>query len=343
MNRNLFETPRSAIVMAMLCNCWVFGTCLGGPVTSFDDIQFWVGSGNNRAAIAIDWDDTSTTDEALVWGYRWDGLRTGADMLQAVRETDARLFSKQSAPGSSGFVLYGLGYDLDNDSEFGITDGTIFDSDGVAVSGPPDNSPPAATASDPADLYAEGWFTGFWNYGLSSGGLSSNNPFDGGIWAGSSTGASGRTLSDGDWDSWTFTPTFNFTAFAENPVAAESSFTADFDSDNDTDGADFLAWQRGFGIDANATLAQGDADGNGTVDEYDLQIWSTTFGLGTSGGALRNTAFVVPEPSCGVSALWVFFLFLGSRSHRGGLRRTTRRRILWNGSFCLAQLRWQLV
>jgi hypothetical protein len=30
----------------------------------------------------------------------------------------------------------------------------------------------------------------------------------------------GRTLADGAWDSWVFTPTFDFGAFAENPVTA---------------------------------------------------------------------------------------------------------------------------
>jgi len=302
-------------------------------VTTLDDIdiEFWVGSGANRAAVVIDWDDTSAVDEALVWGYRWDGTATGEDMLKAVLESDDRLFARFGLFDEGlGAAVFGLGYDLDDDETFGISDGTDFGSDGIAHTGIPDNPPdPAATATDPEDLYAEGWFSGFWHYGISSG-----NPFDGASggdeWASSGGGASGRTLSDGDWDSWTFTPTFDFTAFAENPVAAESPFTADFDSDGDTDGADFLAWQRGVGIDENATLEQGDADGNMVVDEFDLQIWFSNFGFvgsSTTGGALQSTVFVVPEPSCIACAVWVFFLFLGRCPHRGGSRQTTRRRI----------------
>ena len=319
MNCTLLGSINTPIVLVVLLCCWTFESCLGGTVTSFEDIQFWVGTGNNRAAMAIDWDDTSATDEALVWGYRWDGTSTGAEMLRAILESDRRLFARQSTAGTLGVALYGLGYDLDNDSAFGITDGTSFNSDGIAVSGPPDSPPKtASTATDPGDLYAEGWFSGLWHYGLSSG-----NPFDGGSWNSSMAGASGRTLSDGDWDSWTFTPTFSLTAFAENPIASEPSVLTDFDADGDTDGADFFAWQRGFGINNDATLEQGDADGNGVVDAFDLQFWSINFGSGASSGALQSTVFMVPEPSCTASALWVFFLFLGQYPPRGGLRQTT--------------------
>jgi len=290
-----------------------------GTVTSFDDIQFWVGAGANRAAVVIDWDDTSEVDESLVWGFRWDGTATGEDMLLTVVETDARLFAKSSLPGSGGVALYGLGYDNNDNGQFAISDGTIFDAKGIALSSPADG----ATSVDSNDLFAEGWFSGFWHYGQSSG-----DPFDGGSWISNGGGMSGRTLSDGDWDSWTFSPTFDFMAFAANSLAAESPFTADFDSDVDTDGADFLAWQRGFGINENALLEQGDADGNGTVDGFDLQLWSTNFGSGTTGNGLQNAVLGVPEPSCIAGALWVFFLFLGRCPRRGAPRQTTRRRIL---------------
>ena len=51
----------------------------------------------------------------------------------------------------------------------------------------------------------------------------------------------------------------------------------DFDSDGDTDGADFLAWQRGYGS-TSAAITAGDADGNGSVDGEDLAAWSANFG-----------------------------------------------------------------
>jgi hypothetical protein len=55
----------------------------------------------------------------------------------------------------------------------------------------------------------------------------------------------------------------------------------DFDSDNDVDGADFLAWQRGLRP-SGATRADGDADGDGDVDGADLGLWRSNFGPGAS-------------------------------------------------------------
>jgi len=84
-------------------------------------------------------------------------------------------------------------------------------------------------------------------------------------------------------------------AAAQNPTGAASdgevedhqvtiadsapTANADFDGDSDVDGADFLAWQRGFGTAApNATPADGDADGDLDVDGDDLTVWESQFG-----------------------------------------------------------------
>ena len=70
---------------------------------------------------------------------------------------------------------------------------------------------------------------------------------------------------------------------------------ADFDGDNDVDGADFLIWQRGLGV--GATNAAGNADGDADVDAADLAIWKTQFGTGVPAvGAIG----AVPEPAGGV-------------------------------------------
>ncbi len=60
-------------------------------------------------------------------------------------------------------------------------------------------------------------------------------------------------------------------------VLSALELAGDFDSDGDVDGADFLAWQRGFGTEFNAT---------------DLTNWQSNFGA-TNGGLVA----VVPEPS----------------------------------------------
>ena len=56
------------------------------------------------------------------------------------------------------------------------------------------------------------------------------------------------------------------------------SLIADFDSDGDTDGFDFLTWQRSFGTTSGATLANGDATADGDVDSNDAAVWEVTFG-----------------------------------------------------------------
>jgi len=191
--------------------CLVSATAHAGPVTTLDDVTNWVGSGANRAAIAIDWDGDSTANESLVWGYRWDGTATGWNMLEAIVTAEPRLFAKiEDYGGSLGVAIYGLGYD-DGDGNFAVTDGTVFNPAGIADSAPADGG----AAVDPGDLYAEGWFTGFWHYGVATG-----DPYNGGSWSSSNWGASSRQLLDGSWDSWAFTPSFNFQAFASNPVNA---------------------------------------------------------------------------------------------------------------------------
>lgn len=190
-------------------------------VTNFDDIEFWVGSGSNQAAMVIDWGQGSDSPPALTWGFRWDGTASGEDMLLAIVAADDRLFAKvQDYGGSLGIALYGLGYDYSGDGVFGLDDGTIFDSNGVAAVG---GSADGGMSVDGVDLYQEGWFTGFWHYAVAGlDGLGEpTNPYDGGFWSSSNWGMSSRQLANNDWDSWAFTPDFNFSTFATNPVAAE--------------------------------------------------------------------------------------------------------------------------
>ena len=71
---------------------------------------------------------------------------------------------------------------------------------------------------------------------------------------------------------------------------------ADFNNDNIVDGADFLIWQRNFGV--GATLPQGDANDSGGVDAADLAIWKAKFG---TVGSIAAVA-AVPEPAAGILA-----------------------------------------
>jgi hypothetical protein len=265
------------------------GQSFASPIATLDDIEFWVGTGANRSALAIDWQGDATADNSLVWGYRWDGIVKGVDMLSAVAAADPRLYAKQGTISGLGFAVIGLGYDANNDGQFALDDETSFDEQGFATSGPSDG----AVSIDPADWYAEGWFvSGFWHYGIAS-----TSPFDGGTWARSGGGISSRNLVDGSWDSLAFTPTYSNQAFAQNPLAAEVSANADFDVDGDVDGRDFLAWQRG--------------ESPNPLGASDLADWQASYPVDSlSALHLPPSAliFVVPEPATGM--MLILFIFL---------------------------------
>lgn len=91
-----------------------------------------------------------------------------------------------------------------------------------------------------------------------------------------------------------------------------SVFTADFDTDGDIDGRDFLIWQRGFG--GLATQATGDANEDNFANSTDLAIWERQFGAGIS--APLAVAEVVPEPSCFLLATFAGLFGLGATHRR---------------------------
>jgi hypothetical protein len=94
-------------------------------------------------------------------------------------------------------------------------------------------------------------------------------------------------------------------------VVPEAPLGSDFDSDGDSDGADFLAWQRGLGT-SGAAKSDGDADGDMDVDGNDLDVWQGEFGgSGASGTGVLQMGFVryvagaataIPEPSAALLA-----------------------------------------
>ena len=78
--------------------------------------------------------------------------------------------------------------------------------------------------------------------------------------------------------------------------------SADFDLDGDVDGRDFLIWQIGNG--APGGSMQGDANGDGTVNQADLKIWQDQYG---DLAAPAGVATGVPEPSGVVLMLGLTF------------------------------------
>lgn len=103
-------------------------------------------------------------------------------------------------------------------------------------------------------------------------------------------------------DGWPLEPSRIFFGADDETIIKDFSVTveeaggaADFDGDGDTDGADFLNWQRGFGTATGATKPQGDSNGDGDVDADDFAAWKGSFGAGAAVAAVSASA--VPEPA----------------------------------------------
>lgn len=158
---------------------------------TFDDITFWVGEGENRAALVLQWSD-EREQGALVWGYRFDGTTNGASMLKAIAAADPRLYISGAA-SAFGLAINGIGYDLDGDGEIGLMNG---DTEVEVVDGFANSSATSLTAVDPDDLWNCGFQTsGYWSYWLDDNASIPPTGY-------ASTGASGRTVANNCVDGW---------------------------------------------------------------------------------------------------------------------------------------------
>ena len=63
-----------------------------------EDIEFWVGEGENEVVVAISW--CSNTEAALAWGYRFDGAATVFQALTDIAAADSRLTVVGAAPSN---------------------------------------------------------------------------------------------------------------------------------------------------------------------------------------------------------------------------------------------------
>lgn len=170
-------------------------------VQSFDDIQFWTGSGANRSALVLQWND-GNMPTSMTWGYRWGGNATGIDMLKAIAGT-----TNITSPGAPATILETWGgadsrltLSMERFS-FGDSLFSVAFNDGVQNRNRAD------------------WTSGYWNYSLFGGHFDytdSENPepitynvsgsslYAEVIWFTSPIGASDRELVDGSWDAWSF-------------------------------------------------------------------------------------------------------------------------------------------
>jgi len=177
------------------------------PIT-FDSIKFWAGSGANRAAMVIQWNDAGTPT-SLLWGYRWDGVATGIDMVQAIagsttsREDGQSVFLKVATGADPRLALSLINY------SFGRAVEALVFNDREIV----------RTQND--------WSTGYWEYSVFGGTIiydlysdtwdylgqatydqQGTTTYSGVNWFFSPIGISERILVDGSWDAFSFAPNF---------------------------------------------------------------------------------------------------------------------------------------
>ena len=218
---------------------------------SFDSIDFWVGDGENRAAIVLTWHDTNkTVPDNMVWGYRWSAdvdTISGLVVFQEVMKADPRLIGLIQYTGSMGYTINGIGYGNGGRSTVGV----YFDYEGSKGHGNsyPDNAVTLASnaitngnntgiidhpfnantmggrpvydydywmapAASSTHWFA-GWYQGYWSYFVRDS-YDTNFSYSG-------YGASSRKVQNGTWDAWSwnsFMGTTSGTEPGDNLVAA---------------------------------------------------------------------------------------------------------------------------
>jgi hypothetical protein len=192
--------------------CWALAS--QARAVTLDDVDFWVGTGTNKAAFVLDWADGRAP---LLWGYQWNGVATAKQMFHDIVAADARLFAKTSDQFGFGEFISGIGYDRDGDG-FALSDGTVFDAGGL-FQGPAGDT---ATALDADDSYAEGLFSaGFWAYYIADG-----NPYLGDTWDEAQAGISDTMLTPGGFQGIRFAPGFDSAAPTTQPTPAQPGAAA---------------------------------------------------------------------------------------------------------------------
>ena len=210
---------------------------------TFDDIQYWVGNGSNKAALVIEWHDGNRPD-AMVWGYRWDGEATGHDMIVAIAQADPRLVLLTQYTGWMGYTIDGIGY---GESRLNISydlEGAKSEPKNAFKFEPPITNPllgqtshPEHPAEDVAAAIRQGVQTGViyhpinaerygypsydYDYWSCSNGIHWQAGWYYGYWSYfvrssqtsnfsySGLGATSRVLTDGCWDAWSWNGNMN--------------------------------------------------------------------------------------------------------------------------------------
>lgn len=171
---------------------------VAGEDFTFDDIQYWIGKGTNRAALTLQWNQNGE-EKATVWGYRWDGKATSLKMLQDIAAADSRLYFMFSNTQYGTFIC-GIGYDKDYDDNIAVyknMEGKVPQKGAIEVEYKDYSD---WINSDNDDYWKKGTNTGFWSLSIKDGD---------GDFTTAAVGASARILQNGSWDFYNYSPDYN--------------------------------------------------------------------------------------------------------------------------------------
>ncbi len=98
----------------------------------WDSIEHWAGDpdGEKKCALVIDFQD-GQTGQSLVWGYRWNGTKTGEDLVRAVASQSSILTAMIQYTGTMGSTLNALGISANREE----LDYLHYDFDRAAIGG----------------------------------------------------------------------------------------------------------------------------------------------------------------------------------------------------------------
>lgn len=95
---------------------------LHAMLTDWSNLDASFGTGANRSALVIDWNDGSQND-TLHWGFFWDSAPGGgsvADLIGAITAADPRLLFNFTDFGSGlGLFVDGIGFDANLNADYG--------------------------------------------------------------------------------------------------------------------------------------------------------------------------------------------------------------------------------
>ena len=190
----VISSSSSSLVQISSSSFAHYGTSKPVKNFTFEDIEYWVGTGSNKAMLIVQWNDKKSPG-ALAWGYRWNGTKYGYDMISDIAKTDKRFFHLRFGAGYLGYAIAGIGFDVNDDAKI---------SNGGSCQSPVDGSVDADRYDfDDWKLcagvdvrWSAGWYEAYWSYWVADDIK--------GKWEYSGLGASSRVLKDNSVDAWYF-------------------------------------------------------------------------------------------------------------------------------------------